>query len=336
MGLGADVDRDSLPCLRCDGSRNGGTMATTDEEHQLLADQMERELGKAMARDKQVGPLFHYTDARGFFGILDKRQLWATHFDHLNDSQEFRGGEAIVSEVAREMLQAPGISQERKWFLEAFLHVYAEKSLTKVSDVYVVSLSTDGNLLSQWRAYGSNGTGYAVGFSSFLLPDDEEKPNAVGGLELIRCIYDFSDFRQKSLETLSRIADGWERYHSTYEMARRWLAGTGITVALRKVAELVLRFKHHAFEEEKEWRLVLLPSTAASKSLVEFRHKATGIVPYVPIDLAEEKQPIPLAKVYVGPRQNPDVGVKAAQAMLTAHGYDGASIVGSSGIPFRG
>ena len=42
--------------------------------------------------------LYHYTDAKGFFGVVEaKVALWATHFRFLNDSGEVAFGDAVVT-----------------------------------------------------------------------------------------------------------------------------------------------------------------------------------------------------------------------------------------------
>jgi hypothetical protein len=37
---------------------------------------------------KPEGLLYHYTDQKGLLGILESKQLWATHYRYLNDTSE--------------------------------------------------------------------------------------------------------------------------------------------------------------------------------------------------------------------------------------------------------
>lgn len=306
-----------------------------ENEHKALLDQMERELEQTIEPEKQEGLLYHYTDAAALLGIVKYKKIWATHYAHLNDSQELRSGEAIVNDVATELLKEVPAGSPHAWFFEAFLHVHPKHGLRQIADIFVASLSVEGNLLSQWRGYAGGGTGYSIGFSGFKLPPPGERPEANLALELIRCEYDEAAFRQKCRPVLTKIAAGFELYAKTYAHAGERLSHLALTVALRHVAPLVLRFKHPAFKEEKEWRLVAFP-LPNGQELVQYRAGKTGIVPYLPIDLADADMPLQLGKIYVGPRQDPDAGVCAARDLLKAHGYDGHALVEHSGIPFRG
>ena len=35
------------------------------------------------------GPLFHYTNQYGFLGIVNNREIWASHTQYLNDQKEY-------------------------------------------------------------------------------------------------------------------------------------------------------------------------------------------------------------------------------------------------------
>lgn len=40
--------------------------------------------------------LYHYTDQTGLLGIIQSREIWATHHQCLNDTQEFLHAKALV------------------------------------------------------------------------------------------------------------------------------------------------------------------------------------------------------------------------------------------------
>ncbi len=308
-----------------------------DEEERRIAAHMGHELGLALGPERRVGPLFHYTNAAGLQGILAKGQLWATHFAHLDDSSELLSGEEIVTGVAEELRDAEPPRSPKNEFLASFVRLHQSTSLTKAADIYVASLSSKGNLLSQWRAR-ARGARYSIGFTS-LLAADEARAGAAYGLELVRCEYDRARFKKLVSDALHAVADGWQAYSSRHDLrASDGRFGIGVMVALRRIAALVVRFKNPAFEEEKEWRLVAVPAAykAGRASPVRFRPGKAGVVPYIPIDLAVGRAQIALEKVYVGPAQDPEAAVRSARLLLDAHGYDGESAVEGSGIPFRG
>jgi hypothetical protein len=50
--------------------------------------------------------LFHYTSTGGLYGILASNTLWATHFQFLNDTQEFRAAQNSLGNFFREKMLA--------------------------------------------------------------------------------------------------------------------------------------------------------------------------------------------------------------------------------------
>src|SRR5690349_5290875 len=112
-----------------------------------------------VAGDPQTKPLFHYTDAVGFSGIVQERVIRATHFEFLNDSEETRLGERTIKNALEWLAQHEGGPAAR---LASRLCDDWHTALTDVADVYVASFCEDGDTLSQWRAYAQDGAGYSI------------------------------------------------------------------------------------------------------------------------------------------------------------------------------
>jgi hypothetical protein len=102
-------------------------------------------------------------------------------------------------------------------------------------------------------------------------------------------------------------------------------------------------FKHEAFCEEREWRLVfhvqrdkLIEANRAipDKPIIHFRAGLFGVTPYIeyPLKLSTEKSP--LRRIVVGPCPHPDEAVKAVEMLLSANGINGVEVVPSQ-IPYR-
>lgn len=81
------------------GNRTGGPFDGLQEELELTF--YERCQTIPLERSE---PLFHYTGCDAFLKIVQGRKLWATHFAHLNDRQEFKRGAQIVAEVFQEII----------------------------------------------------------------------------------------------------------------------------------------------------------------------------------------------------------------------------------------
>jgi hypothetical protein len=97
---------------------------------------------------------------------------------------------------------------------------------------------------------------------------------------------------------------------------------------------LSLKFKHPAFTEEREWRIVISDPDA---SHLRFRAGHANIKPYIelcPLTLDGAKR-LPLQKVIYGPALRDDeVLVETIQMMLDQYGYKNVAVE-SSGIPYR-
>jgi Protein of unknown function (DUF2971) len=304
-----------------------------------ILDQMERELVRKLPRDRPTGSLFHYTGSNGLFGILKDRCIWATDFRCLNDSEELLLGERVVQEEAKILADTMAADTPEQYIFSQIAEAHARYSLTKVTGVYLTSLSESPDSLSQWRAYGANGSGYCVGIdpASFPLPDGSPE-GAQAMLTLIKCEYDQTAFRTRVHDELGRLAQGFKTYVETHANTREDIAqfeGRAISLALRVLGGLVLYLKHAAFSEEREWRLVVIPVPGSERKQVKCRATARGIAPYMTIPLGDEQTPMKLSQVWAGPCQ-----VAGAEAILTTvlrlHGYDQPSLALRSTAPYRG
>ena len=56
--------------------------------------------------------LYHYTDAQGFKGIVESYELWATHIQYLNDTQEYLYAVDVAKRVI--LTQAPMVTDPRE------------------------------------------------------------------------------------------------------------------------------------------------------------------------------------------------------------------------------
>ena len=98
------------------------------------------------------------------------------------------------------------------------------------------------------------------------------------------------------------------------------LAGYAAKSMLRQVGVLAPRFKHRAFKEEREWRIVAIPRMNREAKVVKFRTSAQGaIVPYMEIPFREEERRLAsITKVFAGPLQAGSLGAVRYRAPATA------------------
>jgi hypothetical protein len=265
--------------------------------------------------------VYHYTDANGLFGILKSRELWATDVRFLNDSTEVEFGAGIVRSVLEEERSAAGSTAERRniKLVEEILEraLYGDLESSK----FAVSLSSDGDLLSQWRAYADFGAGYAIGLDLDVLTN-------VSGLQCLNVSYD-PDIRKQEIRSriASMVVEG--RGHALTKVMRRDLLFR-TTIELK---DLILLTKHPAFADERELRLV------SESHEISHRTRDSSVIPYHRIPLSEpttdEGQQL-LSRIVLGPSTSPTAR-EGVVSLLRSCDYDPEKVnVVPSGIPFRG
>jgi hypothetical protein len=283
-----------------------------------------------------VPPLYHYTDARGFMGIVEGGCLRATDYRFLNDTEECRIGESIALDVAKAALTATTDAHARV-LLDTFVRLYPDYCLTKrAGTIYVTSLSERGDLLSQWRGYAAGGTGYSIGFGR--VPLDEVPGLSIG---LYKCAYDRAPLEDDMHAVLTRLANGFSaEFHRVADdpAGERKLGNLFLRLMLVEIAQHALRAKHSGFREETEWRIVAFPrfdDEVNAVKAVEYRAARIGLVPFVELPMRFQNRLV-LTDVIVGPMHHKEHGVAVAAGFLTKMGYRGDDLVKTSTVPFRG
>jgi len=139
---------------------------------------------------------------------------------------------------------------------------------------FVACFCQNGDLLSQWRGYGSGGEGFAVGFTFRWLSSLETI-----GFRLQKVIYDRALQEDLILMYLMQVSSvAADASFSQEEQSQIWQGAAGV------LAPWVVMFKDPTFVEEQEWRLVnvnLMPT-------VLYRRSGHRIVPYVDIPISDE------------------------------------------------
>lgn len=291
--------------------------------------------------------LYHYTSAEALLGILQSRSLWATDIRFLNDTEEFTFARDLISSELTRRASRLRTERVRSNLAEQLKDLTAHAP----PPAYVVSLSEQGNALSQWRAYAPR-DGVAIGFHHRAL-------GAVKAFALRRCTYlnEAHNASKQDRQALDLIVDDiyasmqWAARLMIQREARKVSTDDMETIeALRDHADMIaLRFvwsalsiKHAGFAEESEWRLISnmpelsLAHPLGPDSIVNFRRGAFGVTPYLLAALPESWRNVPLgiARIVVGPSSNAAATVGSIQDLLRLK-LQSPALVEYCGIPFR-
>jgi hypothetical protein len=263
--------------------------------------------------------LYHYTTQLGLLGIIENKEIWATHTQYLNDQREYLYALEIVRNVITTMIDATSDLHHKSFLQDMSEGLEGIESM----NVCVCSFSEDRDSLSQWRAYSGTTSGFAIGFSGEMLA----KVASTTSFHLARCIYDVTE--QRTLiealveEVLEENIAGtpWDDNH---QIPR----GGNLNAYLHGYAPIL---KHPSFKEEREWRIISRPMSCRR---FEFRPGNSMLVPYYKMPLASEKVSFDLAEIVVGPTPHSKQAKDSASSFLVSENLRNVP-VNISVVPYR-
>lgn len=230
--------------------------------------------------------LYHYTSIAGLNGIINSRNVWVSDCRYLNDQKEL--SHAIDLFLGR-------FEENAKQILSLALHRHNSSRAH-----CVFSLSRSPHVLSQWRAYGDNGRGAAIGFYRKYLPGIGNTPSRV----LVDCIYDgHEDFLDNVVKRCDEDIQALLRMYSEAGGAVNsfWGLIDETPMPLVRLYGELLKIKNPAFKEEQEVRLIISAPIGQVRTRV-----ANGlIIPYVVHEFVEKDEKLlwcVAPQIWLGPR----------------------------------
>jgi hypothetical protein len=278
-----------------------------------LPDFVRATLGTSIFTAEPREPVYHYITIEGVIGICKSRTIWATDVLYMNDTSEYVYSGRIIEEVAKAYAaRHPGF-EGYQWAchqnpLDLGLHVYAS------------CFCEEKDLLSQWRSYARQGTGYAIEFSWAKLRNKFPR-NRIGRVE-------YTQHTQNEIlnQVVASLAGGVLDECSDQEAFAR-IAG-GLANALLTIRAFL---KSAAFREEREWRVIAFHGTDIREEL--YRPSNNLLVPYCALQLGDPDD-LPIAKIIIGPSLHPKAAEHSLRRFLDKIGLTGVGI-DVSPIPLR-
>jgi hypothetical protein len=208
--------------------------------------------------------LFHYTTIEGLRGIIESNMLHASSAYHLNDSSEIEYGCQLVVDATGKWLQVNSGKQSLGLKMLEVINATFTSEPSRIGryfGIYVVCFCENGNLLSQWRAYGQTG-GYAIGMLSSALEVGLLAPGFFD-TRLLKVIYDPQEQEQIIHSVITAYLEEIENkdlYTIRPDPRQKMRFQSRLGLFLQELLlEQVVRFKNPAFAEEREWRIVARP-----------------------------------------------------------------------------
>lgn len=320
--------------------------------------------------------VYHYTDCESCLSIIKSGSLWASDLEAVNDPAELytaRGllhdilsvysertalfADAIQRAIGLEHLpprrEFPGeLRSQCQRFAEAgiqYLQGYSADSRwgAALGHVFGVSFCKKPDLLSQWRAYGLNGSGICIGFdrhqletgfqgsSEFVDVNYQRKEQTKHVVTLIRAAFGQYQAELNQLDPNGNVFARREPTVNVNEEGRLEFTIDSEEKPSRKEKEIIEKcldtvlselstvahtFKLNAFSEEQEARLISkFAVSGADLTNVQLRARGEKLIPYIEVKPAASL--LPIRKVIIGPSSQSFDQTYALKILLEKKGH---------------
>jgi hypothetical protein len=211
--------------------------------------------------------LYHYTTIDGLFGITSTGSLWVADVRFMNDSSELSYAISIIDEVIDEVLS--GVTDQ------ALAKLLPNRSgLADIFELgerpFIACFCKVDDLLSQWRGYGADKAPVSLGLDLSTWASVGLLPKRTF---LRKVIYD----REEQRRLVRAVVETWLGTIKTLlnkddsPETGEVLPYPAIWALQEALLEHHLCFKHPAFSEEQEWRLIKLVDVREEFRLLENR-----------------------------------------------------------------
>lgn len=246
--------------------------------------------------------VFHYTDLNALINIIHKDciVLRATNVLYQNDPHEIIEGINSINKIEKNVK----------------LHPQAFRSY------YITSFSANGDNLSMWGMYASNGNGCAIAFGHEILSKSYEM--------MIKCSYGDDDISSNFSAFVKLIKNGVMVSLGGPQPTKEDIDYNRNALYNNIMITTCLGAKNEAYKHEQETRGVVCCKDA---SHIRFKVRNGYISPYVEIIVPKEA----LKGIIIGPTNNTMLAMQSVYHFLQINGYDINKInVEISKIPYRG
>lgn len=277
--------------------------------------------------------LFHYTDLEGLRGILDSKQLWMSHMSSLNDPLEVEYGQKIIyDEINKRLIEED--NRDVRTFYDSIKQTISGFGKT-LHHGFISCFCEDSNLLSQWREYSDRGGGYCIGFNFNSTTrgafDKYEIENSLDQIKsgdqplLRKLIYDEKIQRKLVNEYLDKITKGYSkgivgRIKNHFRTSNHHTAVMG-GQAIDMLLDMVLSFKHPAFKEEREWRILNIVLENNDPENFSFRRSGNDLISFRKMyvfNINDNECFLPISSITVGPILDQNIA-KSSITLLLHH-----------------
>ncbi len=283
--------------------------------------------------------LYHYTTGQGLLGILNSIEFHATNIDYMNDPMETKYFDNLFNEVLE---NDPELKEINDTILDFDHSIRSFKESFNNIPTYVISFCKSNDLLPMWKYY-AHGNGYNIGFDIDIFTKELETLNArCIHYEIINIIYDKNiqiQEIQKYLHNNKHISDNINIFKDKWKELpdMRFLKDSSKILGdignfISGLFKMKYKFKHEAYKDENEVRLLLNWNPAAEflfarkidnqdpkiAKRIEYKVSAKGTI----IEYLKVKFPVDCVKTIMCSPQTDDVQEEALKTYIERGALD--------------
>jgi hypothetical protein len=249
--------------------------------------------------------IYHYTSAAGMQAIVSSGVMRAYNLGQMNDLAEGR----YAASVMRAHIDR-GYAVEADANASELLGAM-RRQLTSInlSNVFAISLTSDGDEPGMWRLYADRGRGF-----SFAIPLDKALLWAGHGHNgmLLKCTYDHNVLTEFCVRTLGKIR---EIYVADIVGGLKPHASDYASMFFDNIAWFAPAFKPSVWQDEKEWRFIFARPPDVHRTLSDGRT-------YIELPLTvTAENPYPITAICGGPDCDYEDDILPLQRILYEKGH---------------
>ena len=258
-------------------------------------------------KPKQDQIVYHYCSANTLKAILESRKFRFSDINMMNDAKEYIHGYEIFEEAATRFLNRTGIGPNvpviEKEFFDAFDKVLGQIQL--IAHPFISCYSEEKDSLGQWRAYGDDGKGFAIGIRADCLD-----------LMPVRTLKVEYNEEKQVLEMMAEMLAMYERYTANGKADDQAFFEDRVLAATFSVG-----FKNPAFAYENEVRSLHVVGISKDEPPRFVDHGGTNskgqefspfeisyqvsenhLRAFVDIPFWNQDEPCPISEIVIGPK----------------------------------
>lgn len=271
--------------------------------------------------------VYHYCSTDVFTKIISGKAIRLSDITKSNDSMEILWITKYIKEIFDEEFDKE--TSNTKYFNNGYpkdafselVEYYSDdffKTEQRIYSYMVCCFSETGDLLSQWRGYADDASGFSIGFDANALATFGKPP---ADDPISSDIFDFNKVIYDTREQKARIRDCAKHLISELKPLSKITGGNikqqssaAFNSCFLQLFKWSIFMKNPFFKEEKEWRICcgtdLRSNHKSSKIKIEdglslsdvaYYSRKNDVVPYV--DLSFDKSVINIIKrVFIGPK----------------------------------